>query len=87
MSNEWWRNANPLNDNVKMTQAEIVASISQKINFDTKGNPHHRSSSFQDNCVRNYPSIHMSSPGKLEKQNLDRVGLLVCGLEWDADMQ
>lgn len=87
MSTEWWRNANPVNDSVKMTQAEIVASITQAVNFDTKNNKHHRSNSFQDNCVRNYPSIHMSEPGKLEKQNLDRVGLMVCGLEWDADLQ
>ena len=87
MSTTWWRSANPVHDEVKMKQAEIVASIPQAINFDTANNRFHRNDTFEDSCVKRFPSIHLVSSGKLEKQYLDQVGLLVCGLQWDPDLQ
>lgn len=87
MNTWWYKHADPIDDETKEVQAEIVASIEQEINFNTNRNRFHRSDSFQDACVKRFPGIGITAPGKLEKTYLNSIGLLLCGIQWDADEQ
>jgi len=33
-----------------------------------------------------FPRINMVEPGKLERQHLNEIGILVCRIGWDSDM-
>ena len=86
-STDWYRNSDPVDDEVKMEQAEIVAGIKEEINFNTSSNRFHRRSSFQDQCVSRFPRVKMLEPGKLERRHLNEIGILVCKVMWDDDTQ
>lgn len=85
MDTPWFRRSDPVDDKVKMAQAEIVASIKQTLNFNYATNRYHRSSSFQDDCVSRFPSINMLNQGNLDKAHLNEIGVLVCMIGWDSD--
>lgn len=85
MSTYWYKHADPLDDETKELQAQIATSIEQEINFDTSKNRFHRSDSFQDECVKKFPSIGMVEKGKLERAHVNDIGVLVCGIQWDSD--
>ena len=87
MSTYWYKHADPIDDETKEIQAEIATSIEQELNFNTKTNRFHRSDSFQDMCVKRFPSIGIVEKGKLEKAHLNEIGVLVCGIQWDSDQQ
>ena len=87
MSTKWYRNSNPVHDDVKKVQAEIIASISQVVNLTTKGNRFRRNLSFQESCAKRFPNINLLSRNQLEKTNLKKVGLLLCRIGWDSDTQ
>ena len=87
MSNEWHKTADPTDDEVKMTQAEIMAGVQNKINFDSTTNRWHRGGSFQDVCVGRFPKIATLQPGKLEQRHIGEIGVLVCAIGWDPDLQ
>ena len=87
MSTDWFKTADPVDEEVKLTMAEIVASIDQAINFDTSKNKFHRSQSFQDMCVGRFPKVKLIETGKLERTHMNEVGVLVCRLNWDSDTQ
>ena len=87
MNTYWYKHSDPIDDETKELQAEIVASIEQETNFNTSKNRFHRSDSFEDACVKRFPRINLAAKGKLEKSHLNDVGILVCGIQWDADMQ
>lgn len=87
MSTYWYKHADPLDDETKELQAEIVVSIEQEINFNTTKNRFHRSDSFQDDCVKRFPSIGMAEKNKLERAHVNDIGVLVCGIQWDSDLQ
>ena len=48
MSTKWFRQSDKGNEVYKQEQSRIVASISQKVNFDTSSNRFHRADTFQD---------------------------------------
>ena len=87
MSTRWFKDADPLTEEVKKIQSEIVESIKQKINFDSTKNKFSRGESFQDACVKRFPRMNMLEPGKIEKKYLDQIGVLVCEITWDSDEQ
>ena len=87
MSTEWWRQQDPLDDEYKKIQSEIVHSIDRKVNFDTATNRFHRGESFQDSCIRRFPAINLLELRKLEREHLKDIGVLVCGIQWNADAQ
>ena len=87
MSTYWYKHADPLDDETKELQAEIAVSIEQEINFNTTKNRFHRSDSFQDDCVKRFPSIGMAEKNKLERAHVNDIGVLVCGIQWDSDLQ
>ena len=87
MSTEWFRTADPIDTDTKETQAEIVASIEQQINFDTATNRFHRSDSFQDTCVKGFPRVGLTAPNTLDRTHLNEIGVLVCGIRWNDDEQ
>ena len=87
MSTDWYKHADPIDDETKELQAEIVASIEQELNFNTTNNKWHRGDTFQDVCVKGFPRIGLAEKGKLEKTHLNKIGVLVCGIQWDSDQQ
>lgn len=87
MATDWFKTADPTDENVKAIQSEILSGIKQAINFDTRNNVFHRAESFQDECVKRFPRINLTEPGKLDKQHINEIGVLVCGLNWDEDEQ
>lgn len=87
MNTYWYKHADPLDDETKEIQAEVMASIEQEINFNTEKNRYHRSDSFEDACVKRFPRINLAAKGKLEKAHLNDVGILICGIQWDSDQQ
>ena len=87
MSTPWFQQSDPVDEEVKKTQSEIVASIKQTINFDSTENRFHRMNSFQDECVKRFPRINLQEVGKLEKEHIDEIGVLVCRIGWDSDQQ
>lgn len=87
MSTTWFKNADPVEEETKLIQSEIVATINQQINFDTATNRFHRSQSIQDLCVKRFPVINMLERNKLERNHVKDIGVLVCKIEWDADQQ
>lgn len=87
MNTYWYKHADPIDDETKELQAEIVASIETEINFNTEKNRFHRSDSFEDACVKRFPRINLAAKGKMEKSHLNDVGILICGIQWDADQQ
>lgn len=87
MSTKWFRQANPIDDFYKMEQSRIVASITRDMNFNSKDNKFHRAESFEDECVRKFPMINYAALNKLDKAHLADIGILVCGLKWDNDVQ
>jgi len=87
MSGPWYKMSNPIEDQYKMKQAEIISSITQQLNFDTSTNRFHRADSFQDMCVKRFPMLKMVSRNKIEKQHLKDIGILICKVAWDNDQQ
>ena len=87
MDGPWWNMSDPVDDQYKMKQAEIIASITQELNFNTSTNRFHRANSFQDVCVKKFPMVNLVSKDRLEKRHLKDIGVLVCRLAWDADQQ
>lgn len=87
MATDWYRNSSRVSDSYKAEQARIVAAIQQQVNFDTSTNRFHRSESFQDSCCSRFPQIPWESRGRLTRTSIDHVGLLVCQLKWDDDLQ
>ena len=87
MSTDWYKHADPIDDETKELQAEIVASMEQELNFDTANNKWHRGDTFEDVCVKGFPRIGLAEKGKLEKTHLNEIGVLVCGIQWDSDQQ
>jgi hypothetical protein len=87
MSTTWFKTSDPLDEKTKNLQSQIVSSIKQEINFNSTKNKFHRHNSFQDMCVRRFPSINMAEPGRLDKTHLNEIGVLVCAIGWDSDQQ
>lgn len=87
MSTSWYRETDHTDEEYKMEQSKIVASIMQEINFNSSINKFHRASSFQDECVRRFPQINMLEKDKIDNTHLKEIGLLVCKIDWDADQQ
>ena len=87
MNTYWYKHADPIDDETKELQAEIVASIETEINFNTEKNRFHRNDSFEDACVKKFPNIGLAAKGKLERIHLTDIGVLICGIQWDADQQ
>ena len=87
MSNGWYRTSDPMDENYKMVQAQIVASIKQTINFDSTTNKFHRNMSFQDDCVKRFPTINMVERNKIDNRSINEIGILVCKIGWDSDQQ
>ena len=85
MDTPWFRNSDPVDASTKQKQAEVVSSISQTVNFDTQNSRFHRSESFQDQCAKTFPRINMVKVGRVDRQHIGEVGVLVCGIGWDAD--
>lgn len=85
MSGPWYRRSDPVDDQYKMKQAEILASITQPLNFDTTTNRFHRADSFQDACVKRFPMVGLLKKDRIEKRHLADIGILVCRMVWDAD--
>lgn len=87
MDGPWWNMSDPVDDQYKMKQAEIIASITQELNFDTSTNRFHRAGSFQDVCVKKFPMVNLVSRDRIEKKHLKDIGVLVCRIAWDDDQQ
>lgn len=87
MSTKWFRKSDPLDDKFKALQAQLVESIRQEVNFNTSTSKFHRNESFQDVCVKKFPLMNFIELNKLDKSHMSDIGLLVCGLQWDDDMQ
>lgn len=87
MSNGWYRTSDPMDETYKMVQAQIVASIKQTINFDSTTNKFHRNMSFQDDCVKRFPTINMVERNKIDNRSINEIGILVCKIGWDSDQQ
>lgn len=87
MSTSWFKRADPVDEDTKLNQSEIVASIKQEINFDYARNKYHRNNSFADECAKRFPSINYLERNKLEKKHLSDIGVLVCHIGWDEDQQ
>ena len=87
MSTEWFKTADPTEEEVKKAQSEILAGIKQAINFNTSVNVYHRAETFQDECVKRFPRMNLLAPGKLEQAHLKDIGVLVCRIGWDNDEQ
>ena len=85
MDSEWFRKADPTDENAKIVQSEICLGIVDSTNFNTKKNRFQRSETFQDKCVKKFPKVNLLEPGKLEKAHLAEVGILVCRIGWDSD--
>lgn len=65
MNTWWYKHADPLDDETKEVQAEIVASIEQELNFNTSRNRFHRGDSLSDSCAKMFPGIGVTAPGML----------------------
>ena len=87
MSTYWFKHSDPVDDNTKKTQAEIVESIKQVVNISTQTNRFKRNESFQDSCTRRFPRLGLLEKGKLERAHMKEIGVLVCGVNWDSDTQ
>ena len=77
MSTDWFKEADPTEEEFKIVQSEIFSGIDQLINFNTKGNKFHRADSFQDMCVKKFPKVNMLEPGKLDRTHTDEIGILL----------
>ena len=76
-----------MDDKVKVTQSEIVASIKQTININTELGRFQRGESFQDTCIKRFPSINYHEKGRLDRAHVNDIGVLVCRISWDPDQQ
>ena len=86
MDTNWFNRSDPLLEDTKMKQSEIVSGLGE-VNFNTKNGKFQSNFTFQDRCIANFPRIGMQEPGKLEKEHLNEIGVLVCRIGWDADQQ
>ena len=48
-------------------------------------NRFHRYETFQDKCVKMFPRMNMIEKGKLEREHINEIGVLVCRIGWDYD--
>lgn len=87
MSTSWFRNSNPLDDEYKDVQSQIMASIDTELNFNTQVNKFHRNESFQDACAKQFPQVNMLDRETLERRHMKDIGVLVCRIQWDEDIQ
>lgn len=83
----WCRDSDPIDDEYKKFQAELVASIDRELNFNASTNRFHRSMSFQDECMKTFPMMNMIGKNKLDKVHARNIGILVCAFEWNDDEQ
>ena len=87
MSTSWFRNADPVDEDTKIVQAQMVESIHQRVNIDSTRGKFDRGTAFQNRCVNMFPRVNIPEIGKIDKAHLNEIGIIVCRLAWDSDLQ